>query len=110
MNLDDHPEFQYADPEDLAYIEASAKPAEWPSSVAARVGRSVVRYTRESVEKNQGTYTQEQRELIELTFDANLEALKELESKGDTPVSRDWARYLEELSNGCNVVLTATGS
>lgn len=105
MDLNEHPEFQYAEPADLALIETAASPSDWPASTAARVGHSMVRYTKEMLEKNRELFGDEMFQALHERMTIHGEALNVLASHGDKPVDKQWGRYLTELSTGCNQAL-----
>lgn len=102
-----HPEFQYANPEDWQYI-GSEDAINVPAASAARLSRSVIEYTQSIAKKSEFRVPDEvQRAFDESAKDLSM-ALRKLERKGGAPVGEKAANQLMEIMSHCEQVLIAT--
>lgn len=99
------PEFQYALPEDRLLIEKSVPSEEWPSDAAARVARSMTRYVRDLVAQREKEFIQSARVIVNASLDMHDDALRRLEAKGATPLTQDWANFVEEVTRVCEKMM-----
>ncbi len=104
-NIQEHPEFQYAPSEDVELVDRAASLSDWPSDAAARVAKSLIRYTREVMIDRKEALSAEQMRISMATFEVNLEILEVLEARGKEPADQQWGRYLDQITKGCNQTL-----